>query len=794
MKSWRNKVAIVSIINDSFEIGTKEDALVVHRVSDYVDTYLQIVNSIHNKVTLNVLVRDPTCFKWLSRLKDQYGNQCIEIQENSPREAIKRQWHLEHLPDDVTDRAILEANLLELEISPKEEENFENIILENFYSSLLTYPELPIKRLVELLEDLVTSRWQDNKKIPIIFRQYEKRLDEWKEKRKEKEFEEVIEGLRNDPKLLQQQLMNYKLVKNYPSELGERILDEKYALFRRLPLDLNDLKIERSSVEKAIYEIEIFLRNEVEVKTCENLETLLTILSGELSIEFDIIRKAIYDLENEVTKDLIKKVKDKFSVISNQISTDLKELDLLIPPIKPSEPQDSWNAEEWLNWAINEYLPYQFWLEERNEYDKEIASFSESFGDWFYQNFIELRTSFPRVLHNVVPHICHEIRDGEGISIFLVIDNFNFKYMRDLESLLNQRGFFCKEPQGYFSMMPTETEVCKKCLLSGEPERNSIGNKSYKQIIEDDWSRFIGNKKFAYLPNLGALNEIKKAEHDVYFLNYCSIDELLHKDEDELGKPHREEVYHRIKTLVDLVISFARRLGIEHNLSIYICSDHGSTKIQAETTNYIDRKYYDAKSEDKHHRFVAVSETQMQNLPSHVENNCYVIRKKEYGLLENYLIAKGYSRFVKTTGKFYVHGGLSPEEVVVPFAVFNKIMVKPKEILVYLSQNTFRYSVKSTIKLNIGNTNKYEIVNIVIDIRNSNIECQFPKIMRVEPKGRVQVEIPARFKKTPNKKETNYLLMRIHYQFLGKDYIQDVEPAIVMKSMVQEKTELEELF
>ncbi|MEA2066247.1 MAG: PglZ domain-containing protein [Thermotogota bacterium] len=787
-------MAIVSIINDSFEIGRKEDALVVHGISDYVDTYLQIVDSIYNKVGLNVLVRDSTCFKWLSRLKDQYGANYIEILENSPREAIKHQWHLEHLPDDITDRAILEASLLDLRIAPKEGEKFENIILENFYSSLLTYPELPIGRLAELLEDLVTGRWKDHRKIPLIFRQYEKRLDGWREKRKKKEFEEVIEGLRNNPKLLQQQLMNYKVVKNYPSELGERILGEKYDVFRRLPLDLNDLKIERSSVEKAIYEIEIFLRNEVEVKTCEDLEILLTILSGELSIEFDIIRKAIYDLENEVTKDLIEKVKDKFSAISNQISTDIKELDLLIHPIKPSKPQDSWNAEEWLNWAINEYLPYQFWLEERNEYDKEIASFSERFADWFYKNFITLRTSFPRVLHNVVPHICHEIRASEGISVFVVIDNFNFKYMRNLESLLKQRGFFCKEPQGYFSMIPTETEVCKKCLLSGEPERNSIGNKSYKQIIEDDWYRFIGNKKFVYLSNLGALNKIKKAEHDVYFLNYCNIDELLHKDEDELGKPHREEVYHRIKTLVDLVISFARRLGIEHNLSIYICSDHGSTKIQAETTNYIDRKYYDAKSEDKHHRFVAVSERQMQNLPSHVENNCYVIRKKEYGLLENYLIAKGYGRFVKTTGKFYVHGGLSPEEVVVPFAVFNKIMAEPKQILVYLSQNTFRYSVKSTIKLNIGNTNEYEIVNIVIDIRNSNIECQSPKVMRVEPKGRVQVEIPARFKKSPNKKETNYLLMRIRYQFLGKDYIQDVEPAIVMKSMVQEKTELEELF
>lgn len=794
MKFWRNKVAIVSIINDSFEIGRKEDALVVHSVSDYVDTCLQIVHSIHNKVTLNVLVRDSTCFKWLSKLKVQYGTNYIEILKNSPREAIKRQWHLEHLPDDVTDRAILETRLLESEVVSKEGESFENIILESFYSNILTYPELPIARLTELLEDLVTRGWHNKRKIPLIFRQYEKRLDEWKEKRKEKEFETVIEDLRNDPKLLQQQLMNYKVVKNYPSELGERILGEKYDVFRRLPLDLNDLKIERPSVEKTIHEIEIFLHNEIEVKTPEDLKTLLTILSGELSVEFEATKKAIYNLGSVITKELIEKVEDKFAAISDQISADLKELDLLIPPIKPSEPQNSWNAEEWINWAINEYLPYQFWLEERNKYDEEVASYAEKFGDWFYDNFLELKTSFPRVLHKVVPDICHEIRDKEEISLFLMIDNFNFKYIEELYHLLSQHGFFCKEPQAYFSMIPTETAVCKKSLFSGEPEIRNLGNKTYEQIIQGAWSGFVGNKKFIYLPHLGALNEIREAKHDVYFLNYRSIDELLHEDEDELGKAHREEILHRLDTVVNAVINFGKRLGVEHKLTIYICSDHGSTKIQAHVSNPIDRKYYETKSENKHHRFVTLSDTQMENLPSHVESNCYVIPKQEYGLLENIIIAKGYSRFEKTTGKFYVHGGLSPEEVIVPFAVFNKIMVEPKEVLVYLSQNTFRYSVKSTIKLDIGNINEYEIVNIVIDIRNSNIKYQSPKVPRVEPKGRVQVEIPSRFKKTLNNKETNSLLIRIRYQFLGKDYIQNEEVPIVIKSMIEGKADLEDIF
>jgi len=786
-------VSIVSIINDNFKLTKVQDALVVRDVSDYVDVYSQIVNAIHNDIPMKVIIRNLTCFKWLSRLKEQYGDEHIKIKENTPREALKHQWNLQYLPDEITNRQILEAKLLELKIVPKGGESFQDIILENFFSSFLTYPELPIGRLIELLDDLTSDRWQDKQKIPLIFRQYEKRLEEWEEKAKNKEIKELIENLKN-PKYLQQKLINYKLVRNYPGEVGERVLGESYHFFRRLPLDLESLVTERSKAEKAITEIEFFFHNELEVKTIGDIETLLSIVSGELSVEFDVIKKVIYNLEDMITRELIKKVKDKFATISDQISNDLKELDLLIPPARPSEPQTSWNAEQWIKWAINEYLPYQFWLEERNRYDEKIASFSEKFGDWFYENFIELKTSFPRVLHKAVPNICHEIRDSEGISLFLVIDNFNFKYIGDLQFLLNQRGFFCEEPQGYFSMIPTETEVCKKCLFSGESERNSLGNKTYERIIEKDWSGFMGSKKFIYLPNLGALNKIRRVEHDVYFLNYLSIDELLHEDEDELGKPHREEVYHRLKTLVDSVISFAKRLGIERKLSIYICSDHGSTKIQAQISNSIDRKYYDAKSEDKHHRFVVVSDAQIQNLPSHVESDCYVIRKEEYGLLENYLIAKGYNRFVKTTGKFYVHGGLSPEEVIIPFAVFRKVIAEPKELVIYLTQNTFRYSVKSTIKFDIGNINDYEVTNIEASVRNSNVECKPIKAERIKPKGRTQIEVAARFRKTLNRKEISHLMMRIHYQFLGKNYVQDVEPAIVMKSMVQEKVDLDELF
>jgi len=129
-----------------------------------------------------------------------------------------------------------------------------------------------------------------------------------------------------------------------------------------------------------------------------------------------------------------------------------------------------------------------------------------------------------------------------------------------------------------------------------------------------------------------------------------------------------------------------------------------------------------------------------------------------------------------------------------PFVVFRKVSEEPKEILFYLKQNTFRYSVKSSILFNLANINDYEINNVEINIRNSNIESEYVKFKRIKAKDKINIKISARFKKTISKKESEFLMARINYQFLGKTYIQDKEFPITMKSIIQRKADLDDIF
>jgi len=191
-------MAVILIINDSFKLGDTKDKLVIDSVFNYVDVYAQIVSALHNDVSLGILVRDSTCFTWLSRLKEQYGSEYIKIYINTPRNILKQKWDLQTLPDDVTDRQILDANLLKLEISLKRGGNFQNIILENFYSSFLLFSEFPTSKLTDFLNDLLKDKkLQNNRKIFLVYQQYEKRFDEWAEKAKDDDIKVLIENIKS---------------------------------------------------------------------------------------------------------------------------------------------------------------------------------------------------------------------------------------------------------------------------------------------------------------------------------------------------------------------------------------------------------------------------------------------------------------------------------------------------------------------------------------------------------------------------------------------------------------------
>jgi len=381
------------------------------------------------------------------------------------------------------------------------------------------------------------------------------------------------------------------------------------------------------------------------------------------------------------------------------------DLEMLIPKGAPSEPDLNWGSEEWINWAVNEYLPYRFWLENTGQLDDHIGEIANLYADWFYENYGNLLYHSKHMAWKGLLNLKDDIKSFSGKVLVIVVDNFNMKFYSEFRSAMQQKGFYQQKMHHCFSHLPSCTEVSKKAIITGHfaPFKET----SYENQVENVWENRLG-KKVKYLSDISSLREVSKLEHDVYFLNYLPLDITLHQNENQLGVSHSYNIRNYLQLLVQDIQAFAVRLGIERDLMVIVTSDHGSTRIPKGTINVIQKKYYQKRTDDRHHRYIAISDEELENLPENIKYDCYIIKRDAYDLSSNYLIARRLYRFLSTDNHTYIHGGVTPEETIIPLAIFQPATITPKPLeLLLLGTNTIFAGTKVDLKLEITNINNF---------------------------------------------------------------------------------------
>ena len=255
--------------------------------------------------------------------------------------------------------------------------------------------------------------------------------------------------------------------------------------------------------------------------------------------------------------------------------------------------------------------------------------------------------------------------------------------------------------------------------------------------------------------------------------------------------PHSAAVRQRLQALAGDIRTFAERIGAERDLVVIVISDHGSTRIPAGAPNPIDRKFYASRVTDKHHRYVTIDDTELAALPDNVRFECYVFERERFGLPTNYLAARSTYRFADPGEGIYVHGGLSPEETIVPLTVFIPVTVTPKPLTIRLLADEFRYGVKSLIRLELVNPNQYACQQVRVEVLNPNVEAAPVIVGDLDALGQTEVQIEARIRRTIE--EMAALQVRVGYEFLGRSHSQAQELPITMKRIMTTTFDLDDL-
>jgi len=760
---------------------------VVAEIGDYAAAYDRMARALHAGEKQQLVVRDRTCAAWFRVAQGKYGAERIEVVEITHVSKLAEGWGVT-VPEWVSDAEIEASHLLDVDLRAAPGQSFENVLLERFCSPFLVYDRLPLNYLVDILMNYQPSRWLSDGQRPLVKKVLRRRLDAWEEVARSDGERYLIGELRRDPARLMRTLAHLKVLQGYPAEVGQRVLGDTSEQLCALELDLSALPVKESEVRDTVDQVRVYLNQMIKKTPSRELAVkLLQQVSGYLVAEYEAVESLLRHDDVAIDAELLNDVRRAFAPIRERLASQLATLDLLVEPPRPRKPNSSWEVEDWLNWAVSEYLPYRFWLEEVGRHDDELAEFASQYGDWLYDNFRKLGGSYENLVYRAISNCADQLR-GDDPVLFIVIDNFNYKFFPDFKELMQTRGYFCETPVPYLSMLPSATEVSKKCLFVGQPR--PFDEPGYRKAVEDTWSRFFRGRRVRYLGRPGELQGVMNLEHDLYFLNYLPVDRALHSDEEDEGVPHAEAVRQRLRNLAKQIQDFGQRLQIEDRLRVIICSDHGSTRIPAEVPNIINKAFYSSRVTDKHHRYVSISDEELADLPDNARFQCYFIERVSFNLPQNYLAARGYYRFLKTEESFYVHGGLTPEETIIPLAMFAHVVVTPKDLSIRLLQDEFRYGVKATIQLELMNANEYPCTELELSVLSPKVHCEGARLEELPALETELVTIDARFAR--RKPDPRKLDLRISYRFLDRPYGQQVSLPITMKSMM-EITDLDEL-
>jgi hypothetical protein len=444
-------------------------------------------------------------------------------------------------------------------------------------------------------------------------------------------------------------------------------------------------------------------------------------MSGFSEAEFQALLTMLERSPNMLEQRLVEAIYERFAHLPI-VQTSLRNLAQKIAPPDPVLPDRNWSVERWMYWATHEYMPYYAWVIQHHRGQEHQQACALVYSDWLYSQYPGWLNDerSPLVLRQYQKVLELIAQDTHNFVLWLVIDGMTWWQGDLIREIGEQHGLYVQAHTPAIAMLPSITSVSKRALVTGQ----SIIDIALPNIAEAARAKFErSNLAGVVTYDIPAIVETirQKPQLQVALVLFNLIDALAHQTTnftDDAGiRGYLDGIIRQLVAIQRVCAAQGRQMHI------LIGSDHGSTLLPQDAPKVAlpsavrevdDLWEPEVSSQQVQKPGTRAASTDLLHIPSLDVTHWYALDRDQFQLDKHYVAPRGYG-YIKRRPTGWTHGGLTPEETVVPMI---QLAAERPTVLVpeLIFSGTLRVGQAGILRVVVRNINRFPLQQFTLSL------------------------------------------------------------------------------